>query len=131
MTIRKQDWSHLSKTLSNDLKSTSKDGVVHPYVSAKLLRNGVLFSKQKTSVFKNTTNPVFSESLEFDLTSDNYPACTLVLDVKDDAQSSWIRQTMVIGQLLFDLAKLPVGETLSSRFELNVPCYSFEPDLSE
>jgi len=58
-------------------------GKSDPYVKVLLLINGRKIRKKKTSVLSNTLNPIYNESLEFDLTNDELENTDLIFKVID------------------------------------------------
>ena len=58
-------------------------GKSDPYVKVLLLINGKKIRKKKTSVLSNTLNPIYNESLEFDLSNDELQHADLIFKVID------------------------------------------------
>jgi hypothetical protein len=58
-------------------------GKSDPYVKVILLINGKKFRKKKTSVISNTLNPIYNESLEFDLLNEELENADLIIKVID------------------------------------------------
>lgn len=58
-------------------------GKSDPYVKVILLINGKKVRKKKTSVISNTLNPVYNESLEFDLTNEELAKADFIFKVID------------------------------------------------
>lgn len=54
-----------------------------PYVKVSLMCEGKRIKKRKTSVKKNTLNPVFNEALVFDVPQENVDDVYLVVKVID------------------------------------------------
>lgn len=54
-----------------------------PYVKIYLLCQGKRIKKKKTTVKKNTMNPVYNEALVFDVPSENIEDVSLVVKVID------------------------------------------------
>ena len=68
---------------ANSLKPMDINGKSDPYVKVLLLINGKKIRKKKTSVLSNTLNPVYNESLEFDLSNDDLENADLIFKVID------------------------------------------------
>ncbi|XP_026469194.1 synaptotagmin-5-like [Ctenocephalides felis] len=64
-----------------DDSRTSSD----PFVKVSLLHNGKRLKKRKTSVHRNTVNPVFNEALTFDLSRDTLRRSTIEFCVLHDS----------------------------------------------
>jgi hypothetical protein len=58
-------------------------GKSDPYVKVVLLINGKKIRKKKTSVLSNTLNPIYNESLEFDLSNEEPRNADLIFKVID------------------------------------------------
>jgi hypothetical protein len=58
-------------------------GKSDPYVKVLLLTNGKRVRKKKTSVLSNTLNPIYNESLEFDLSNEELQQADLIFKVVD------------------------------------------------
>jgi hypothetical protein len=58
-------------------------GKSDPYVKVLLLINGKKIRKKKTSVIFNTLNPIYNESLEFDLKDEEVENADLIFKVID------------------------------------------------
>jgi len=58
-------------------------GKSDPYVKVILLINGKKVRKKKTSVISNTLNPIYNESLEFDLTDEELAKADFIFKVID------------------------------------------------
>jgi len=58
-------------------------GKSDPYVKVILLINGRKIRKKKTSVLSNTLNPIYNESLEFDLSNEELQNADLIFKVID------------------------------------------------
>lgn len=58
---------------------------IDPYVKVSLLHNGKRLKKRKTSVHRNTVNPVFNEALTFDLSRDTLRRSTIEFCVLHDS----------------------------------------------
>ena len=68
---------------ANSLKPMDITGKSDPYVKVILLINGKKIRKKKTSVVPNTLNPIYNESLEFDLTDEELQNADLIFKVID------------------------------------------------
>jgi hypothetical protein len=68
---------------ANALKPMDITGKSDPYVKAILLINGKKIRKKKTSVLFNTLNPVYNESLEFDLSNEELENADMIFKVID------------------------------------------------
>jgi hypothetical protein len=58
-------------------------GKSDPYVKVLLLINGKKVRKKKTSVVPNTLNPIYNESMEFDLSNEELRNADLIFKVID------------------------------------------------
>ncbi|CAF1607948.1 unnamed protein product [Rotaria sp. Silwood1] len=68
---------------ANSLKPMDITGKSDPYVKVVLLINGKKIRKKKTSVVSNTLNPIYNESLEFDLSNEEFENTDLIFKVID------------------------------------------------
>ncbi|UJR22751.1 hypothetical protein I4U23_025783 [Adineta vaga] len=68
---------------ATSLKPMDITGKSDPYVKVLLLINGKKVRKKKTSVLSNTLNPIYNESLEFDLRNEELQHANLVFKVID------------------------------------------------
>ncbi|CAF2085111.1 unnamed protein product [Rotaria magnacalcarata] len=68
---------------ANSLKPMDITGKSDPYVKVILLINGKNIRKKKTSVLCNTLNPIYNESLEFDLSNEDRENTDLIFKVID------------------------------------------------
>ncbi|CAF3308062.1 unnamed protein product [Rotaria socialis] len=68
---------------ANSLKPMDITGKSDPYVKVILLINGKNIRKKKTSVLCNTLNPIYNESLEFDLSDEDRENTDLIFKVID------------------------------------------------
>lgn len=67
----------------NALKPMDLNGKSDPYVKVLLLIHGKKVRKRKTSVVFNTLNPVYNESIEFNLTPEDLEHGDLIFKVID------------------------------------------------
>lgn len=56
--------------LSTFMNNSSLYLLIDPYVKVSILNNGKRLKKRKTTVLRNTVNPVFNEALTFDIAKD-------------------------------------------------------------
>ncbi|CAF0889590.1 unnamed protein product [Adineta ricciae] len=68
---------------ATSLKPMDITGKSDPYVKVILLINGKKVRKKKTSVLSNTLNPIYNESLEFDLRNEELEYADLIFKVID------------------------------------------------
>ncbi|CAF1039599.1 unnamed protein product [Adineta ricciae] len=68
---------------ATSLKPMDITGKSDPYVKVILLINGKKVRKKKTSVLSNTLNPIYNESLEFDLRNEELDYADLIFKVID------------------------------------------------
>jgi len=68
---------------ASSLKPMDITGKSDPYVKVILLINGKKVRKKKTSVISNTLNPIYNESLEFDLTDEELAKADFIFKVID------------------------------------------------
>jgi Ca2+-dependent lipid-binding protein len=66
-----------------NLKSMDINGKSDPYVKVTLISKGKRLKKKKTSVMKNTLNPVYNESMLFDLPTELVDSVDIVIKVID------------------------------------------------
>lgn len=59
--------------------------VTDPYVKVSLIHNGRRYKRKKTSVHRNTVNPVFNEALTFDIGRDTLSKCRIEFSVLHDS----------------------------------------------
>ncbi len=57
--------------------------LLDPYVKVELLTKGKRIKKKKTSVIKNNLNPVYNESMLFDLLQEHVDEVDMVIKVID------------------------------------------------
>lgn len=83
----------IDPTLSWTCKNKKKHDVLFfldPYVKVSLMCEGKRIKKRKTSVKKNTLNPVYNEALVFDVPQENVDDVYLVVKVID--YDRWVDQ---------------------------------------
>ncbi|KAG2455984.1 SY63 protein, partial [Polypterus senegalus] len=68
---------------ATNLKAMDLTGFSDPYVKASLICDGRRLKKRKTSIKKNTLNPVYNEALVFDIPNENIDHVSLVIAVMD------------------------------------------------
>ena len=68
---------------ASSLKPMDITGKSDPYVKVILLIHGKKIRKKKTSVLPNTLNPIYNESLEFDLSIESLEDADLIFKVID------------------------------------------------
>ncbi|XP_064415614.1 synaptotagmin-C [Latimeria chalumnae] len=68
---------------STNLKAMDLTGFSDPYVKASLICDGRRLKKRKTSIKKNTLNPVYNEALVFDIPNENMDHVSLTIAVMD------------------------------------------------
>lgn len=68
---------------ASSLKPMDFTGKSDPYVKVVLLVHGKKVRKKKTSVLFNTLNPVYNESLEFDLSNEEFENADFLFKVID------------------------------------------------
>lgn len=57
--------------------------VTDPYVKVSLLCDGRRLKKKKTTIKKNTLNPVYNEAIIFDIPPENMDQVSLLISVMD------------------------------------------------
>ncbi|XP_038663710.1 synaptotagmin VIII [Scyliorhinus canicula] len=73
---------------AKNLRIMDKDGLSDPYVKIRLMLNNKKLKKKKTTVKKNTLNPYFNESFNFDVTFEEIQKVQLVISVWDHDKMS-------------------------------------------
>ncbi|XP_041054223.1 synaptotagmin VIII [Carcharodon carcharias] len=73
---------------AKNLKIMDKGGLSDPYVKVRLMLNTKKLKKKKTTVKKNTLNPYFNESFNFDVTFEEIQKVQLVISVWDHDKMS-------------------------------------------
>ncbi|XP_013416692.1 synaptotagmin-6-like isoform X2 [Lingula anatina] len=68
---------------ARNLKAMDVMGASDPYVKVALMCQGKRIKKKKTSVKKNTLNPVYNEALVFDVPQENVEDVSLIIKVID------------------------------------------------
>ncbi|KAG5854666.1 synaptotagmin-C-like isoform X1 [Anguilla anguilla] len=68
---------------ATNLKAMDLTGFSDPYVKASLICDGRRLKKRKTSIKKNTLNPVYNEALVFDIPHENIDSVSLIIAVMD------------------------------------------------
>ncbi|XP_061176520.1 synaptotagmin-9-like [Saccostrea echinata] len=73
----------LTVVKARNLKAMDITGSSDPYVKVSLMCQGKRIKKRKTSVKKNTLNPVYNEALVFDVPQENVDDVYLIVKVID------------------------------------------------
>ncbi|GCB71193.1 synaptotagmin VIII [Scyliorhinus torazame] len=73
---------------AKNLRIMDKGGLSDPYVKMRLMLNNRKLKKKKTTVKKNTLNPYFNESFNFDVTFEEIQKVQLVISVWDHDKMS-------------------------------------------
>lgn len=68
---------------ATNLKAMDLTGFSDPYVKASLICEGRRLKKRKTSIKKNTLNPVYNEALVFDIPNENMDQVNVIIAVMD------------------------------------------------
>ncbi|XP_072128019.1 synaptotagmin-C [Mobula birostris] len=68
---------------ATNLKAMDLTGFSDPYVKASLICEGRRLKKRKTSIKKNTLNPVYNEALVFDIPNENMDHVNVIIAVMD------------------------------------------------
>lgn len=68
---------------ASSLKPMDITGKSDPYVKVHLLINGKKIRKKKTAVLSNTLNPIYNESLDFNLANEDREQADLIFKVID------------------------------------------------
>ncbi|KAI1896283.1 hypothetical protein AGOR_G00093200 [Albula goreensis] len=68
---------------ATNLKAMDLTGFSDPYVKASLICDSRRLKKRKTSIKKNTLNPVYNEALVFDIPHENIDNVSLIIAVMD------------------------------------------------
>ncbi|XP_043915708.1 synaptotagmin-3 isoform X2 [Protopterus annectens] len=68
---------------ATNLKAMDLTGFSDPYVKASLICDGRRLKKRKTSIKKNTLNPIYNEALVFDIPNENMDNVSLTIAVMD------------------------------------------------
>lgn len=72
------------QTSVNTLHSLSSVPIgTDPYVKVSLLCDGRRLKKKKTTIKKNTLNPVYNEAIIFDIPPENMDQVSLLISVMD------------------------------------------------
>lgn len=66
-----------------NLKAMDITGYSDPYVKVSLLCDGRRLKKKKTTIKKNTLNPVYNEAIIFDIPPENMDQVSLLISVMD------------------------------------------------
>lgn len=76
--------------LTHSLPSPSHAPIgTDPYVKVSLLCDGRRLKKKKTTIKKNTLNPVYNEAIIFDIPPENMDQVSLLISVMD--YDRWVR----------------------------------------
>ncbi|KAJ8399919.1 hypothetical protein AAFF_G00406490 [Aldrovandia affinis] len=68
---------------ATNLKAMDLTGFSDPYVKASLICDSRRLKKRKTSIKKNTLNPIYNEALVFDIPHENIDNVSLIIAVMD------------------------------------------------
>ncbi|XP_071484880.1 synaptotagmin-6-like [Diadema antillarum] len=79
---------------ARNLKAMDITGASDPYVKVSLMSQGKRMKKKKTTVKKNTLNPVYNEAMVFDVAPDSMQNICLVVAVVD---YDWVGHSELIG----------------------------------
>ncbi|GAA55760.1 extended synaptotagmin-2 [Clonorchis sinensis] len=106
---------------ASNLRGVDKDGLADPYVVVALVdNNGQAWGeKKKTSPVKNSLNPIYEASYDFDVSVDQLPSHGLLIEVRNHV-SLFTRsgRTHQMGSVYIDLCQFVTTETLSDWFPL-------------
>ncbi|KER31423.1 hypothetical protein T265_02335 [Opisthorchis viverrini] len=106
---------------ASNLRGVDKDGLADPYVVVALVDNNgqVWGEKKKTSPVKNSLNPIYEASFDFDVSVDQLPSHGLLIEVRNRV-SLFTRsgRTHQMGSVYIDLCQFVTTETLSDWFPL-------------
>lgn len=80
-----------------------------PFVKVSLCQNGKVMKSRKTSIKKNTIDPVFNESINFNVTPDMLDCISLVVTVWDHNSKS---RDDFVGRII-------LGRQATGQYELN------------
>ncbi|ESN94048.1 hypothetical protein HELRODRAFT_193817 [Helobdella robusta] len=98
-----------------------KDNLADPYVRMYLLPDRTADTKRKTKLVKNTLNPTFDETFEWDLGVMEFPFRTLEVAVKNDV-GVFSKSRTDMGVVAVELAKLGnLSSALTQWFDLEDP----------
>ncbi|XP_064629385.1 synaptotagmin-10-like [Lineus longissimus] len=92
---------------ARNLKAMDITGSSDPYVKVSLMCQGKRIKKRKTSVKKNTLNPVYNEALVFDVPQDNVEDIALMIKVidYDRVGSNELMGCVAVGPLFFGIGR--------------------------
>eukprot|EP00057_Strongylocentrotus_purpuratus_P009722 XP_011664196.1 PREDICTED: synaptotagmin-6 [Strongylocentrotus purpuratus] len=79
---------------ARNLKAMDITGASDPYVKVSLMSQGKRIKKKKTTVKKNTLNPVYNEAMVFDVAPDSMENICLIIAVVD---YDWVGHSELIG----------------------------------
>ncbi|KAL3213296.1 hypothetical protein MRX96_035531 [Rhipicephalus microplus] len=97
-----------------------KDGedLPDPYVKLQLLPDRSKESKRKTQICRNTCNPVFDETMEFEAALSDLEGSTLQVLVNSKSGSSMFSRGKTLGRTQVSLANLDLTKALTDWYEL-------------
>lgn len=89
-----------------------------PYVKLQLLPDRSKENKRKTQVCRNTCNPVFDESMEYEAQMSDLEGSTLQVLVNSKSGSSMFSRGKTLGRTQVSLANLDLAKALTDWYEL-------------
>ncbi|KAG1680236.1 Extended synaptotagmin-2 [Nymphon striatum] len=103
-----------------DLVADPNDDQPDPYVKLYLLPDKSKDSKCKTSVCKNTLNPVFDETLDFTVSHSELSKHSLHLSVNSKSSSGVFSKskTTILGQVLIGMSDVDLNKATTEWFDL-------------
>lgn len=94
------------------------DDLPDPYVKLQLLPDRSKDSKRKTQICRNTCNPVFDETMEFEAALSDLEGSTLQVLVNSKSGSSMFSRGKTLGRTQVSLANLDLTKALTDWYEL-------------
>ncbi|XP_067127091.1 extended synaptotagmin-2 [Centruroides vittatus] len=90
-----------------------------PYVKVYLLPDRTKDNKQKTQVCKNSCNPVYDESLEFEVSATDVSSCSLEITVNSRFGTMFSRGR-VLAKATIDLTKFDLSKAITDWYDLEI-----------
>ncbi|XP_023238377.1 extended synaptotagmin-2-like [Centruroides sculpturatus] len=90
-----------------------------PYVKVYLLPDRTKDNKQKTQVCKNSCNPVYDESLEFEVSATDVSSCSLEVTVNSRFGTMFSRGR-VLAKATIDLTKFDLSKAITDWYDLEI-----------
>lgn len=90
-----------------------------PYVKIYLLPDRTKDNKQKTQVCKNTCNPVYDESLEFEVSATDVSSCSLEVTVNSRSGTMFSRGR-ILAKATIDLTRFDLSKAVTDWYDLEI-----------